>query len=61
LPRHPKLRRLTENFGAAGAELSTDELTAIEDPASKIEVKGGHYSPLRRVRAVRRMEFETYA
>jgi aryl-alcohol dehydrogenase-like predicted oxidoreductase len=44
IPGTRKLHRLTENIGAADVELSTDELTEIEDAASKIEVKGGRYS-----------------
>ena len=44
IPGTRKLHRLIENIGAADVELSTDELTEIEDAASKIEVKGGRYS-----------------
>jgi aryl-alcohol dehydrogenase-like predicted oxidoreductase len=44
IPGTRKVHRLTENIGAADVELSTDELTEIEDAASKIEVKGGRYS-----------------
>ena len=44
IPGTRKLHRLTENISAADVELSTDELTEIEDAASKIEVKGGRYS-----------------
>jgi aryl-alcohol dehydrogenase-like predicted oxidoreductase len=42
--RQRKLHGLEENVGAAETELSTDELTEIEDAASKIQVQGGHYS-----------------
>ena len=44
IPGTRKLHRLKENIGAADVELSTDELTEIQDAASKIELKGGRYS-----------------
>ena len=44
IPGTRKLHRLEENLGAADVELSADELTEIEDAASKIEVQGGRYS-----------------
>ena len=44
IPGTRKLHRLEENIGAADVELSADELTEIEDAASKIEVQGGRYS-----------------
>jgi aryl-alcohol dehydrogenase-like predicted oxidoreductase len=44
IPGTRKLHRLEENIGAAETELSTDELTEIEDAASKIQVQGGRYS-----------------
>ena len=44
IPGTRRLHRLTENIGAADVELSTDELTEIEEAASKIEVQGGRYS-----------------
>jgi aryl-alcohol dehydrogenase-like predicted oxidoreductase len=44
IPGTRKLHRLEENIDAAETELSTDELTEIEDAASKIQVQGGHYS-----------------
>ncbi len=44
IPGTRKLHRLRENISAADVELSTDELTEIEDAASKIKVKGGRYS-----------------
>ena len=43
-PRHPQAAPLEENIGAADVELSADELTEIEDAASKIHVEGGRYS-----------------
>jgi aryl-alcohol dehydrogenase-like predicted oxidoreductase len=43
IPGTRKLHRLEENIGAAGVELSADELTEIEDAASKIHVEGGRY------------------
>lgn len=44
IPGTRKLHRLEENIGAADVELSADELTGIEDAASKIHVEGGRYS-----------------
>ena len=44
IPGTRKLHRLTENIGAADVELSTDELTEIEDAASRIQVQGGRYN-----------------
>jgi len=44
IPGTRKLHRLEENLGAANVELSADELTEIEDAASKIDVQGGRYS-----------------
>src|SRR5437867_2729573 len=44
IPGTTKLHRLEENIGAADLELSADELTEIEDAASKIQVHGGRYS-----------------
>ena len=44
IPGTRKLHRLEENIGAADVELSADELTEIEDAASKIQVQGGRYS-----------------
>ena len=44
IPGTRKLHRLEENIGAAEVELSADELTEIEDAASKIQVQGGRYS-----------------
>jgi aryl-alcohol dehydrogenase-like predicted oxidoreductase len=43
-PGTRRLRRLEENLGAADVELSADELTEIEDAASKIQVQGGRYN-----------------
>jgi aryl-alcohol dehydrogenase-like predicted oxidoreductase len=44
IPGTRKLHRLVENIGAADVELSADELTEIEDAASKIQVQGGRYN-----------------
>jgi aryl-alcohol dehydrogenase-like predicted oxidoreductase len=44
IPGTRKLHRLEENIGAADVDLSTDELSEIEDAASKIQVQGGRYS-----------------
>ncbi|MEY2521638.1 MAG: hypothetical protein QOJ66_203 [Ilumatobacteraceae bacterium] len=44
IPGTRKLHRLDENLAAADVELSADELTEIEDAASKIDVQGGRYS-----------------
>jgi hypothetical protein len=39
-----KLHRLEENIGAADIDFSADELTEIEDAASKIQIQGGRYN-----------------
>ena len=44
IPGTRKLHRLEENIGAADVELSTDELTEIDEAASQIQVEGGRYS-----------------
>src|ERR687898_1904943 len=44
IPGTRKLHRLEENLGAADVELSADELTEIEQAASKIQVQGGRYN-----------------
>jgi aryl-alcohol dehydrogenase-like predicted oxidoreductase len=44
IPGTRKRHRLAENIGAADVELSADELTEIEDAASKIQVQGGRYT-----------------
>ena len=44
IPGTRKLHRLEENIGAADVDLSIDELSEIEDAASKIQVQGGRYS-----------------
>jgi len=44
IPGTRKLHRLEENIGAAKVELSADELTEIEEAASKIQVQGGRYN-----------------
>ena len=43
IPGTRKLRRLEENIGAAEVVLSPEELTEIEDAASRIQVQGGRY------------------
>jgi aryl-alcohol dehydrogenase-like predicted oxidoreductase len=40
IPGTTKRNRLEENLGAAQVELTTDDLTAIEDAASKITIQG---------------------
>ena len=44
IPGTRKPHRLAENIGAAAIELSADELSEIEDAASKIQVAGGRYN-----------------
>ena len=44
IPGTRKLHRLEENIGAAGLELSAEQLAEIEQAASKIEVQGGRYA-----------------
>jgi aryl-alcohol dehydrogenase-like predicted oxidoreductase len=43
IPGTTKLHRLEENIGAAAVELTADDLSEIEDAASKIEVQGARY------------------
>ena len=43
-PARARSHRLEENIGAADVELSPDELTEIEDAASRIDVQGGRYN-----------------
>jgi aryl-alcohol dehydrogenase-like predicted oxidoreductase len=43
IPGTTKLRRLEENIGAAAIELTRDDLSDIENAASKIEVQGDRY------------------
>ncbi|MCU7495240.1 MAG: aldo/keto reductase [Ignavibacteria bacterium] len=43
IPGTTKLHRLEENLGAANVELSADDLSGIEDAASKITVQGGRF------------------
>jgi aryl-alcohol dehydrogenase-like predicted oxidoreductase len=43
IPGTRKQHRLEENIGAANVELSADELSEIEQAASKIEFEGGRY------------------
>lgn len=44
IPGTRKLHRLEENIGAASVQLSAEELSEIEDAASKIQVQGGRYN-----------------
>jgi aryl-alcohol dehydrogenase-like predicted oxidoreductase len=44
IPGTRKLHRLDENLGAADVTLAADELSEIEDAASKIQVQGGRYN-----------------
>ncbi|SFA69412.1 Predicted oxidoreductase [Collimonas sp. OK607] len=43
IPGTTKLQRLEENLGAASIELSTEDLSQIEDALSKINVEGDRY------------------
>ncbi len=43
IPGTTKLERLVENIGAATVELSSDDLSEIENAASKITVQGDRY------------------
>jgi aryl-alcohol dehydrogenase-like predicted oxidoreductase len=43
IPGTTKLHRLEENIGAAGVELTPDDLRQIENAASKIPVQGARY------------------
>jgi aryl-alcohol dehydrogenase-like predicted oxidoreductase len=44
IPGTTKLHRLQENIGAAGVELTAEDLSEIEDAASRISVQGQRYS-----------------
>ena len=44
IPGTTKLNRLTENIGAAGIELTADDIREIENAASKIAIMGARYS-----------------
>ena len=44
IPGTTKLHRLQENLGAAGVELSGEDLRDIHDALSEIEVQGARYS-----------------
>jgi aryl-alcohol dehydrogenase-like predicted oxidoreductase len=44
IPGTRRLHRLEENLGAADVELTAEELTEIEDAASRIQVQGGRYN-----------------
>ncbi|MFI6674970.1 aldo/keto reductase [Kribbella sp. NPDC050470] len=44
IPGTRKLHRLDENLGAAGIELSADELTEIDEVGAKIQIQGGRYA-----------------
>ena len=43
IPGTTKLHRLEENVGAAGVELTPDDLTEIDSAAAKITVQGARY------------------
>jgi len=43
IPGTTKQNRLEENLGAAGVELSAEDLRSIDDAASKIQVEGARY------------------
>ena len=43
IPGTTKLHRLEENIGAAGVELTRDDLREIEGAAAKIPVQGERY------------------
>jgi len=45
IPGTTKLHRLEENIGAAGIQLTQDNLRAIEDAASRIQITGERYAP----------------
>ena len=45
IPGTTKLHRLEENIGAGGIELSREDLRAIGDAASRIQVEGERYTP----------------
>jgi len=44
IPGTTKVARLEENLGAAGVELTADDLREIDAAASRIEVQGARYS-----------------
>jgi len=44
IPGTTKLHRLEENLGAADVELSTDDLSELENLTSQIDVQGARYS-----------------
>jgi aryl-alcohol dehydrogenase-like predicted oxidoreductase len=44
IPGTTKLKRLEENLGAAGVELTSDDLREIDAAASRIDVRGARYS-----------------
>jgi aryl-alcohol dehydrogenase-like predicted oxidoreductase len=43
IPGTTKRTRLEENLGAAGVELTADDLREIESAASKIPIQGARY------------------
>ena len=45
IPGTTKLHRLEENIAAAEIELTKDDLSAIADAASRIEIEGDRYAP----------------
>lgn len=45
IPGTTKLHRLEENVGAANVELTSDDLSEINEAASNIEAEGERYAP----------------
>jgi aryl-alcohol dehydrogenase-like predicted oxidoreductase len=45
IPGTTKAHRLKENVGAAGVELSADDLRQIEEALAQIKVQGDRYPP----------------
>ncbi len=45
IPGTTKLHRLEENLGGASVELTSEDLAAMQEVLSKIEVQGARYSP----------------
>src|SRR4029077_15319716 len=43
IPGTTKLQRLEENLGAAGIELTTGDVLALEEASSKIKLEGARY------------------
>jgi aryl-alcohol dehydrogenase-like predicted oxidoreductase len=45
IPGTTKLTRLEENLGAAEVKLTADDMRALEEASSKINIEGARYSP----------------